>query len=286
MQEPILLIIDPGIEKPCLDAINCILKIAGDLSCSPLFRFHHVEYFSPTLNKMRLNDFARNKNIRAVICLGSLANVTDQFQWVEHLISDLKQIIFEKNCPFFGICFSHQMMASMSGYKVYYLKERHKIKHGKYHSFREFSILHPKFALLATNMKHDDYFSDNHLDLYFREFLLKTVNWDQKHWDFISYAPEWQLTSFEFRLKKHIENNTSKSIISHARHEQEVWHQDVSENQQDVVLAATSPFCLYEALVHVKKPLFSTQTHPETLHGSLGGHLLIKNFIYMASLLL
>ena len=285
VQDPILLIIDPGLVAPCLEAVNCISKIMGEFSNKPEFAFHHVEYFSPILNKKRLKDFVHNKIIGAVICLGSLANVTDNLPSVQNLITDIKEYIFKPHIPFFGICFSHQMFASMSGYKVFYLKERLKIQQGKHHGFRELTLVHPKFLLLATNLKSVDYFSNNLSDMNFKEFIKKTNDWGQKQWEILATPRPWILTPFEHRLNEHIKLNTSKSIVSHARHEQEVWEKE-SSSDNEIVLAGTSPTCVYEALVHCQKPFFSLQTHPETSHQSFGGYRIIKNFIYMSSLML
>ena len=282
--KPTLLVIDPALSAPCLEALNCISKIVGELKNSSKFNFTHVEYFSPFLNKIRLENFLKNKKIGAVICLGSFANMTDESPFVHQLAQDAEKYIFQKNIPFFGICFSHQMFANIHGFHVNYLKERHLVPGRKYHLFREVRILHPKLALLGTKMESSDYFSENQLDLNFKELISLTQNWKKKQWDILSTERKRTLTPFENRLKEHIKNHTSKSIVSHARHEQEVWGTK-KEASLEVALAATSSLCTYEALVHCQKPIFSIQTHPETHHATGGGYLLIKNFIYMASII-
>ena len=280
----IILIIDPGLKNPCVEAVNCISKIVGELKESSDFAFSHVEYVSLFLNNIRLKDFIQNKNIGAVVCLGSIANMTDKLSYVDNLISDLERTIFKNNTPFFGICFSHQMFAASQGFKVDFLKDAHKYYKGKHHLFREFQILHPKLSLLATKFEATDYFSENKIDLEFKNAVQVTKNWGKEQWDILSSARDWILTALENRVKLHITNNTAKSIVSHARHEQEIWEREAS-CFSEVDLAGKSDLCAFEALVHNCKPIFTVQTHPETGHELCGGYLLLKNFIYMASII-
>lgn len=284
MLKPIVLIIDPALQKPCNEAINCISKIMGELKKSPQFVFTHFEYVSPYLNNINLENFIRDKEVGAVICLGSVANVTDQLPFVDELSKFLEKNIFNKNIPFFGICFSHQMFAAMHGFKVDFLKNAHKIKFRKHHQFRKIQIIHPKLGLLSTSFNSQDYFSDNKIDLEFKKIINDTKNWTKEQWDVLLTTRDWVLTPQENRIKEFIKNNTYEDIISHARHEQEVWNRN-SFFVPEVVCAGESQDCAYEALVHSCKPIFTVQTHPETAHEEGGGYLLLKNFIYMAALL-
>ncbi|MES2615535.1 MAG: hypothetical protein V4591_08980 [Bdellovibrionota bacterium] len=280
---PILLIIDPALNSPCTEALNCILEIMGEFKNNLQFAFSHCEYVCPFLNKIKLKDCIRNKNIGAVICLGSIANVTDQFPFVQEFIADLEAYLFEKNTPFFGICFGHQIFAEIHGFKVHFLKKRHLVPMGKHHIFRMFEVIHPKLSLLATKFQAQDYFSENKIDLSFKYTIKETINWNKNQWNLLSTHRDWTLTAVENRVKEHIKNYAAKNIISQARHEQEVWESRIAS---DVVLAGSSQSCEFEALVHSSKPFYTVQTHPETRHESRDGYLLLKNFIYTSSLLL
>lgn len=282
--KPIVLIIDPALNHPCLEATNCLSKIVGELRESSQFAFSHCEYVSPFLNKLELKNFVTDKNIGAVVCLGSVVNVTDDFPQLQAFMNDVQNEILKRHIPFFGICFSHQLLASLHGYKVNFLKQRFFIPGRRHHAFREFQIIHPKLAILATDFSSNDYFSDNYKDLEFKNAIYSTRKWNKIDWERLLTDRPWILTPNESRILEHIRCKTVKKITSHARHEQEVWEKH-SHYATDVVLAGTSDLCSYEALVHHDAPFFTLQTHPETKHESNSGYLLLKNFLYMASLL-
>jgi len=286
----ICLIIDPGMISPTQEALSCAHKIAQEFSSHSFFKIVH---FAPYLMQMRLSEFLEQEKelfvampLGAVLSLGSIANITDNYPFVADLAEDLQTHVLSKDIPFFGICFSHQLFAHMHGFKVCYLKHARASTHcdvpmRKHHVFRSVDILHPKISLLAAKFSEKDYFSNNALDLAFKDVLQTTRNWENKDWQNLQTLPLWQLSAQEYRVKKFIEENTEKNIISHARHEQEVWN--LSPASSEVALGASSLSCHIEALVHTKNPSYTFQTHPETAHDSKGGYLILKNFLYLST---
>jgi GMP synthase-like glutamine amidotransferase len=268
-----LLLIDPAMKSPAIEAVNCVASIMSEFRLEKKFSFTHFEYFCPYLNKTSLASFIANKNIGACICLGSHANVTENHPFVESLTQDLNDHILLKNIPFLGICFSHQLIAHIHEYEVGFLKNRDQIPSGKHHHFRQFEISHPKLAILATTMKPEDYFSDTPLNIYFQSIIQHTKNWNQRQWE--------QIQQEEF-IQKFIDQFTLKQITAQARHEQEILK--LKGNNSLLVKAATSMICEFEAFVHSEKPIYSFQTHLETDHPDKNGYLILKNFIYTSSL--
>lgn len=278
----ILLVIDPAMRSPAIEALNCVLRIVADFRLQPQFKIHHVEYFCPYLNQMSLSEFIADKKIASCICLGSHANVTDNHDFVQTLGQDLDKHIFSKQIPFLGICFSHQLLAHMNGFLVGYLKKRNEIPHGKHHHFREFDILHPKLSLLAIKMKENDYFSDNPLDLNFKKCIHITKNWDSTEWNSIDKKINPTLSGQDSFVENFLETNALKKINAHARHEQEIL-MSTKTGSSSLISAATSNICEFEALVDLKKPFYSFQTHLETKSPRHDGYVILKNFIYFSS---
>lgn len=278
---PILLVIDPAMRSPAIEALNCVLRIVADFRFQPGFFFHQVEYFCPYLNQMSLSEFIGDKNIGACICLGSQANVTDQHHFVQTLEQDLKRHVFSKQIPFLGICFSHQLLAYMNGFQVGYLKNRNQIPQGKHNHVREFDIIHPKLSLLAVAMHKKDYFSGSLVDLNFKKSIQITQGWEPEKWDRIQKTPSHFLSYQENFVKNFLGQHTLKKISAHARHEQEVL--TPSAQSSFLIRAATSSVCEFESLVDLKNPFYSFQTHLEIKCPQDEGTMILKNFIYFSN---
>lgn len=278
---PILLVIDPAMRSPAIEALNCVLQIVADFRSQPGFFLHQVEYFCPYLNQMPLSEFVADKNIGACICLGSHANITDQHHFVQTLEQDLKRHVFSKQIPFLGICFSHQLLAYMNGFQVGYLKNRNDIKYKKHNHVREFDIIHPKLSLLAVDMHKKDYFSDSLMDLNFKKSIEITKGWEPEKWEKIQKKPSHFLSYQENFVKIFLDQHTLKKIKAHARHEQEVLTPPARSSF--LIGAATSSVCDFEALVDLKNPFYSFQTHLETKCHQDEGAVILKNFIYLSN---
>ncbi len=152
----ILLIIDPFLREPSNEAINVISELHAELQRKNNSMNSYIEVFFPSHSKMTLKDYmqdthARGKQVVGVFSLGSYANITENLEWVNLLGRDLKECIIEKNIPFLGICFSHQLFASLYGATVDFVPDRENIPGKKYNEFRKISILHPRIKLIQDN---------------------------------------------------------------------------------------------------------------------------------------
>ena len=154
----ILLIIDPFLSEPATDAINLISKIHFEILSSKGDFSSRIEVFFPSKEKRTLREFLNNKvnentEIQTVISLGSYAHITENLDWVQNLGIDLKEMVIEKNIPFLGICFSHQLFASVYGSRVDFIENRDKLPEKKYNEFRKIFTNHPLLISLLNGKK-------------------------------------------------------------------------------------------------------------------------------------
>jgi GMP synthase-like glutamine amidotransferase len=154
----IVLIIDPFLSEPATDAIHLISKIHFEILNSHSKFTSRIEFFFPSKEKRTLREFLEKKNsentrIISVISLGSYAHITENLEWVKNLGIDLKELIIEKNIPFLGICFSHQLFASLYGSKVDYIENREKLPEKKYNEFRKIYTEDPFLISLLNGKK-------------------------------------------------------------------------------------------------------------------------------------
>ena len=117
----------------------------------------YIEVLFPSYSNQTLKEYSKtitenNKRLIGVISLGSYANVTENLDWVNTLGQDLKNFVIEKNIPFLGICFSHQLFAWIYGARVDFVEERENLPEKKYNEFRKIKVLDPKLkSIIETN---------------------------------------------------------------------------------------------------------------------------------------
>lgn len=106
---PHIVVIDPAVKKPELEAFNWLVRRA------PLPLTYHL----PAL--FGFNSLEREHvGIRGVVILGSLSSVNERLDWQISLEKWLMPHLQNK-APTFGICYGHQMLAHMFGGTVQYL---------------------------------------------------------------------------------------------------------------------------------------------------------------------
>lgn len=281
-----LLLIDPAATEPETVAYNTVLRIFGELAAYPAFSLRSIVIKCPA---MSTDDPLSNAFIESeyagVISLGSTANVTESPTWLSSMRSLMFEKVFAARIPFFGICFSHQMLADMYSAKVDFIDNRHEIPTRLYQVPRPTRVTDPKMALLAADLKDDDYFSGSRNDRLFREAALETNTWSKSDWQRL-FSQDKSATVVDTPKNDRIKNAILKlwpdEFWSQTWHEQEVKkpHGPWSLN-----IAMTCPECEVDALVHPELPIYSVQCHPETPHHSKHGDRLIKNFLYMCHIL-
>lgn len=273
-------IVDPYVNSPEIEAYNLINRICGEMIASKKSNLECVQIYNTCFATQTFASFLSNVDPVAVLCFGSNANITENRPWVGQFASELQEFIFDKHVPFFGICFAHQLLGHMFGNKVDFLKKRSSVKYSKHRGYRKASVVHPKLRLMLSKLNSGDFYSENKLDLEFRNAYLTSMNWDAKRWQDMMKLPEWKLTTSEMRVRTFLNEHTSDHFIAHARHEQEVH--DVIPGKLE--LAASSEECGVDALVHSECPILSVQPHPETPHDLRLGETLLRNFIYAADI--
>lgn len=279
-----ILIIDPAANEPETLAYNRILMLFGELAEHPEFSLRSVVIKCPALSKDDPLETAFDEHkFAGVFGLGSTANVTDNPPWLPGMRNLLIRNVFERNIPFLGICFSHQMLGDLHSAKVDFIDNRHELPTRRYQVPRGKQVTSPKMALLAATLNDADYFSENRKDCAFRESVQLTRKWTETDWlrVFSPNSGKPILPAHE-RVRKSISSLWPKEFWSHTWHEQEVKRPQV---HWDLHIAMSSPECEVDALVHPSKPIYSVQSHPETPHPTRDGDRLLKNFIYMCHLL-
>ncbi len=179
-----VLLIDPGVHGVQLDAVNAISQILAEISTETLSPPAALYTVALEQGKRRLSDAVFLKSprgpngkldcamekekgccivacenvmrkpceaisvstISAIVSLGSEANVTENLPWMHALAEDLRPLLFDFKIPFYGSCFSHQLLAWMCGAKVDYLKERIVNPHLMHKGWRSMWIENPRVA--------------------------------------------------------------------------------------------------------------------------------------------
>lgn len=281
-----LLLIDPAATEPETVAYNTVLRIFGELAAYPDFSLRSVVIKCPAMSTDDpLANAFRESEYAGVVSLGSTANVTESPKWLSTMRTLIFDKVFAPRIPFLGICFSHQMLADMYDARVDFIDNRHEIPTRLYQVPRTTRVTDPKMALLAAELKENDYFSGNKTDSLFREATLETNTWRKSDWQRLFGSPRQDLvvdTPKNRRIKNAILNLWPQEFWSHTWHEQEVKK---PKGQWDLEVAMTCPECEVDALVHAEHPIYSVQCHPETPHPSKHGDRLIKNFLYMCHIL-
>lgn len=280
-----LLIIDPAAHEPETAAYNRISMLFGELAEHHEFSLRALIIKCPALSTDDpLENAFGEHEYAGVIGLGSTANVTENPHWLPKMRHLLTTHILEKNIPFLGICFSHQMLGDMHNAKVDFIENRHLLPTRRYQTPRGKQVISPKMALLAATLKENDYFARNKRDLSFVEAVQYTHRWTEKEWltAFSDRTSTHPVLPAHNRIRKSIQALWPKDFWSHTWHEQEV---KLPATEWDLHVAMTSPECRIDALVHPTRPIYSVQSHPETPHPTRDGDRLLKNFIYMCHLL-
>lgn len=278
-----IVVVDPAQVSPEVPAYNCIARTFGELARNHAgFSLHGLHFVVPRLSGCSLKATLREIDAAGVICLGSYANVTDANHWVEELKLELQECVFAPGLPFLGICFAHQLLAHAFGGRVDFIENRHVLPLRKHHAFRAAELTHPKLALLLCKLEGLEAGFENRLDLTFRAAVRTSWHWDEARWQKVMFLPEWKLSQEEFRVRQFLQSEAiPRKFVAQGRHEQEVKTVGLGAS---LLGAATSAECSIDAMVHTSKPIYSVQTHPETLHSSRDGERLIRNFIYACDL--
>lgn len=276
-----LILVDPGMKKPENTTYNLLSNWIADFRSIPDFSIHSVQFAVSFLCNTRLKTVVGNDDVAGIISLGSAANITEHRDWVATLQSDLQPLVFDKQIPFLGICFSHQLLAHMGGNPVGFLHNRAEVANGEHSGFRRSNLVHPKFAALWARLSDSDFASGNRVDMEYREVLKAVRQWTAPQWSFV-FAEEnhSKLTEAQLRVKSFVREVSPTSYTARVAHEQEV----LEITNPDFHTSASSPECEIDALLHSKLPLFSLQSHPETYHESGDGWRLLRNFVYFAGL--
>ena len=111
-------IVDPAVQRPELNALNQMSR----MSPAPL------TYHLPALHGMHSLEHHAQDSIVGIVVLGSLASVHHKDPWQIELGRWLKPLI-EAGVPTLGICFGHQMIATLLGGTVGFARtDRTKIR--------------------------------------------------------------------------------------------------------------------------------------------------------------
>jgi len=98
-----LMVIDPAVKKPEIEAYNRIVLTAP----------YPVTYHLPALHGLTSIEKV-SENIFGILVLGSAASVHDGHSW-QDAIQELILDAFENNIPVMGICYGHQLLAHIFG---------------------------------------------------------------------------------------------------------------------------------------------------------------------------
>jgi GMP synthase-like glutamine amidotransferase len=143
----VLLVIDPFLKVPAVNALNTILNSFNevqkelqvcDTSINVIYPFHNEIKISEYLNKLLIN----KQNIIGVISLGSFLHIENGNELLEEFSKFLKKEIIEKSIPFLGICFSHQLFAYIYESKVGYINQNANEINVKYNELRKINVIH------------------------------------------------------------------------------------------------------------------------------------------------
>lgn len=151
-----LLIIDPYLKFPELEAFNFVSTIFARCQLDPEFALNKIQYVSPVLPYDEMDETALSENIGAVIGLGSEANVTDHahLAWFPRYKHWTMTLAFERKIPFFGICFAHQAMAFFNGGEVDYVKRLGCADKIRFEKPRSIEVIHKKLGEINGQKTH------------------------------------------------------------------------------------------------------------------------------------
>lgn len=173
-----ILLVDPGVHSIQLDAVNLLCKLLAGMDARASVFVVALEQGKRRVRDLVLNQppsfpvqesceiasargcdivacdnvVARpceaicSRDIAGIVSLGSDANVTQDLEWMRFLAADLRHLVFDLKIPFYGSCFSHQLLAFVAGAKVDYLKARAKNPDLMHKGHREIQVVHPKMA--------------------------------------------------------------------------------------------------------------------------------------------
>ena len=274
-----ILVVDPGCVSPEAEVYNILNRMFAELADASQGTISCLHFVLPKIGNMRLRDVAAQFDVAGIISLGSVANITENLAWVNKLSEDLAALVFECGIPFYGSCFSHQLLGSMVGNKVDYLKNRADVPLRKHRGARMSKIVHPKLGVLFAKLNDADYLSGNAADLSFIEACENVRDWGRNEWKYVADKSSYH-TQRENQFLEFLRQRVPRSFVARVAHEQEVWN----NINPDFAIAASSDACLVDGLVHFELPIFSLQSHPEWFHKRGDGWRLIKNFMYFIML--
>jgi GMP synthase-like glutamine amidotransferase len=270
-----ILVLDPGCVKPETEVYNTFNRMFSELTQVAPGVLDCIQFVVPKIGGMRLRDMASDCDVAGIISLGSVANVTDNHKWVETLCADLEPLLFEQGIPFYGSCFSHQLLAWIVGNEVDFLRNRQDVPGRKYRGKRKIQVAHPKMGVLFADMRPEDYLSGNAADLEFVEACQNLLSWKRLDWSYAKLRDGYH-TARENRFLGFCDERVPSSFVARVAHEQEVW----SNVHPDFAVAASSSACAVDGLVHLDLPIFSLQSHPEWPERTGDGWRFLKNFLY------
>jgi GMP synthase-like glutamine amidotransferase len=287
-----LLVIDPCMTTAESDAYGLLSDIVDELATHlPKFTIRRLKFCLPVRGARTLESLlAEGGTPGAVVSLGSYANLSDTHAWVPPLLAPLEDGLLARGVPFFGICFSHQLLAHARGAGVRYVRDRFQRK-VKWEGAREIHVSDPRLRLLLARVELADLSARTERARAFAEVVGLTRAWDVRQWRCVWNTPVGHLSRPESRVRAFVEEACSPSFLSWARHEQEVatigglgrGPLAFGPEQDAFHVAATSPHCAIEALVHARHPAYTFQSHPEVaLASPHDGRLVLRNFLLVA----
>lgn len=277
--------IDPCLRIAETTAYNLLSEILSEFEESGPFSIRSLKICAPNVGTMPLAAVLRDFRPAGVVSLGSFANVTDDPPWLRTFARDLQDGVFARHVPLLGICFTHQFVAAHFGETVDFVEGRDRLRERKWAKVRTVNVTHPKLCLLLARLGCSDYLRGTRADNDFCYLIRATRDWTSAHWTQVFAERRERLSATEDRVRKLLTEMCDTSFESWARHEQEV-KSPLRGSMFDI--AATSEECTVEGLVARESPIFTFQTHPESMVNcprAFVGRRLLKNFIYMCHLL-
>ena len=280
-----LVVIDPCLRIAETTAYNLLSEILSEFDENGPFSIRSMKICAPNVGTMPLASVLREFRPAGIIALGSYANITDRSPWFDAFAADLREGVFARGLPLLGICFSHQFVADMFGESVAFVDGRESLREGKWLKVRTVEVTHPRLRLLLARLGCADYLRGTRADNDFCYVVRHTLAWNSRHWSRVFSLPIERLSAQEGRVRGIVEGLCDASFQSWARHEQEV---KAPLRSGAFEAAATSGECAIEGMVACEAPIFTFQTHPDSVVGcarSYVGRRVMKNFIYYCHLL-
>ncbi len=127
-QKPFLLVIDPAVKRPEISSLKLITSLTKR---EVFYHLPSMSHFGPLLDVDPGSPL-----LKGIVILGSAANMNERLPWKTNLVKWIDKFL-ESGVPILGICFGHQMIASIYGAKVNYaLPDK-----TKYSGFRKVELL-------------------------------------------------------------------------------------------------------------------------------------------------